>query len=225
MTVFLSYARRDERFATQVATKVLASGREVWTFEFSELVDGPHDFLRECRACFVVISRESPITETVRLANRLLRGNIWSRAFCDETWDPDPQSQLMLTKISPMRPEKIAFDIDIVFRRFLVLIDGQVSDESPPEEQAYSFKVSELSQVVSLLNLLKLKAEPEFLALLSERLEASRQSLAVRPDCRRSLGEFVPIVTDSAPNSLAVGKAGYLRRIANLMLPKKQKES
>jgi hypothetical protein len=116
VTVFLSYSSSDERFASQIANRLLSSGHEIWTFEYGELTEGPYDFLKECRACAVIYSANSRTTDAVRLSRHLTRYETISWVMADENWDPDPQARLVFERF---RMERTVFEVDTVFRRML----------------------------------------------------------------------------------------------------------
>ncbi len=135
MTLFISYSRRDERFATQITDSLLSSGIEVWRFEYVELVDDLHDLLRECKVCIVFFSANSVLTDAVRLSNRLERRHAHPYICIDEDWEPDDQARHVFRSF-PF--ERIAFDHNKMLGRIVryithearaLLAPGALSDE------------------------------------------------------------------------------------------------
>lgn len=125
MTIFLSYSHGDRGFATLLRRKVLSAGLKIETFVDSELTDPGYSFLREARFCLVLYSKQSVLTECVRLSNRLRRFRAISRILIERTWEPDPQAALVF---GGFPSERIAFDPDIAFRRVSDLIGEAEGD-------------------------------------------------------------------------------------------------
>jgi hypothetical protein len=92
VTVFLSYAREDNRLAETLAAHLSALGLNILAFEDVELVEDTFDYLRECRSVCVLYSANSRITHSVRLANRMTKRSLSGIVFIDEDWDAEPKS-------------------------------------------------------------------------------------------------------------------------------------
>lgn len=92
MTVFLSYAREDNRLAESLAAHLNALGLSILAFEDVELIEGSLDYLKECRSICVLYSANSKITHSVRLARRMSKRSVAGLVFIDEDWDADTNS-------------------------------------------------------------------------------------------------------------------------------------
>lgn len=125
MTIFLSYSHGDRGFATLLRRKVSSAGLKIETFVDSELIDPGYNFLREARFCLVLYSKQSALTECVRLSNSLRRFRAISRILIERTWEPDPQAARVFEGFPS---ERITFDPDIAFRRVSDLIDEAEND-------------------------------------------------------------------------------------------------
>lgn len=119
MTIFLSYSHGDRGFATLLRRKLLSAGLEIEAFVDSELIDPSYDFLREARLCLVLYSKNSVLTECVRLSNRLRHSPAELRVLIERTWEPNPQAALVFEGFPS---ERIVFDPETAFRRVSDLI-------------------------------------------------------------------------------------------------------
>lgn len=93
MTVFLSYPRGEIRLAESLAAHLNDFGVRILAFEDIELIDDNLDYLKECNSVCVLYSRDSRITHSVRLANRMTKRQLSGLVLIDEAWDAD-QTQL-----------------------------------------------------------------------------------------------------------------------------------